>query len=155
VQNQREQAVALFQRAAELRPNDYRALGFLATAYKIGGDQDQAMAAARRCFERVEAAVKLHPDNAGALAFGAIALAEMGQTQQAEDWATRAIMIGPDDHLVQYNVACAQVMLGNADAAVTHLESAFAPADSAAGWQNGWRMTPTSIRCAAIRASRR
>ena len=138
VQNQREQAVALFQRAAELRPNDYRSLGFLATAYKITGDQDQAMAAARRCFERVEAAVKLHPDNAGALAFGAIALAEMGQTQQAEDWATRAIMIGPDDHLVQYNVACAQVMLGNADAAVTHLESAFAASPDFRRWLAEW-----------------
>ena len=138
VQNQREQAVALFQRAAELRPNDYRSLGFLATAYKITGDHDQAMAAARRCFERVEAAVKLHPDNAGALAFGAIALAEMGQTQQAEDWATRAIMIGPDDHLVQYNVACAQVMLGNADAAVTHLESAFAASPDFRRWLAEW-----------------
>ncbi len=138
LQNQSEQAVALFQRAAELRPNDYRSLGFLATAYKIIGDQDQAMAASRRCFERVEAAVKLHPDNAGALAFGAIALAELGQTQQAEDWATRAIMIGPDDHLVQYNVACAQVLLGNADAAVTHLESAFAASPDFRRWLAEW-----------------
>jgi adenylate cyclase len=138
VQGQREQAVALFQRAAELRPNDYRSLGFLATAYKIVGDQDQAMAAARRCFERVEAAVKLHPDNAGALAFGAIALAEMGRPQQAEDWATRALMIGPDDHLVQYNIACAQVLLGNHDAAIAHLESAFAASPDFRRWLAEW-----------------
>ena len=133
-----DRATELFARAAELRPNDFRSLGLLATQYKDLGRPDDAMAASRRCLERVEAEIRVHPDNAGALAFGAITLAELGQAALAEDWAARAIIIGPDDHLVQYNVACALVMLGRLDTAVDHLERAFAASPAFRFWLSAW-----------------
>ncbi|HEY7687795.1 MAG TPA: BTAD domain-containing putative transcriptional regulator, partial [Dongiaceae bacterium] len=133
-----DRATELFARAAELRPNDFRSVGLLATQYKDLNRPDDAMAASRRCLERVEAEIRQHPDNAGALAFGAITLAELGQASQAEDWAARAIIIGPDDHLVQYNVACALVMLGRLDTAVDHLERAFAASPAFRLWLSSW-----------------
>jgi adenylate cyclase len=136
--DQHEKAAALFQRAAELRPNDFRALGFLATSCRALGRLDEAQAAVRRCVERVEAAVQLHPDNAGALAFGAIAFAELGRREQAAEWAERAIMIGPDDHLAHYNVACAHLFLGNIETALTHLERALAASPSFRCWLANW-----------------
>ncbi len=67
------------ERAAELQPDDFRALGLAVNAYRSLGRRDDLLSAARRCLERVEAEVAVHPDNAGALAFGAAVLAELGE----------------------------------------------------------------------------
>jgi len=132
LQGRHEQAAALFKRAATLRPNEYRSLGLLAKSYKALGLQHELLAAARQCLERVEAEIEAHPDNAGALAFGSTVLAELGQRARAEDWAARAIMIGPDDYVVRYNAARTYALLGQPDAALDWLERAF---DSSAVWQ--------------------
>jgi len=132
LQERHEQAAALFKRAATLRPNEYRSLGLLAKSYKALGLQQEFMVAARQCLERVEAEIEAHPDNAGALAFGSTVLAETGQRVRAEDWAARAIMIGPDDYVVRYNAARAYALLGKPEAALDWLERAF---DSSAVWQ--------------------
>ena len=94
----------LVQRAAESRPTTIAPSAFW-RAYDHR-DQEQPWprrAAASSAGSRRQAASR----NAGARP-SRHRLAEMGQTQQVEDWATRAITIGPDDHLVQDNVACAR-----------------------------------------------
>ncbi|MGF1608766.1 MAG: LysR substrate-binding domain-containing protein [Kiloniellales bacterium] len=133
LQGRHQQAAALFKRAALLRPDDYRALGLLAKSYKALGCRQELAIAARQCLERVETEIEIHPDNAGALAFGSAILAELGQRERAEDWAARAIMIGPDDCVARYNVARTYAILGEHDVAVEWLERAFS---SSAVWQD-------------------
>ena len=120
-----EQAAELLERAAELNQNDYGALGLLDDCYRRLGRCDEARAAARRCLERVTAEVTAHPDNANALAFGAIIATELGEDARALDWAGRAIAIDPHDLVVNYNVACTYAGLGELERAVARLHHAI------------------------------
>ena len=125
-QGRRQQAAELFERAAALRSSDYRSLGLFAEECQALGREADSRAALRRCLERVEAEVEAHPDNAGALAFGSAVLADLGQSERAEDWALRAVMIGPaEDCMVRYNVARTFALLGKLDPALDALEQAF------------------------------
>jgi len=124
-QGRHAEAAALFARAAELRPYDFRSPGLYAWECKVLGRHEEFAAALRPCLARVEAEIKAHPDNADALAFGSSILVALGDATRAEDWAARAVMLGPGDHVVQYNVALTNAMLGKIDAALDRLELAF------------------------------
>jgi TolB-like protein/DNA-binding SARP family transcriptional activator/predicted Zn-dependent protease len=124
-QGRHAEAAALLERAAQLQPDDFRALGLAVNAYRSLGRRDDLQSAARRCLERVEAEVAVHPDNAGALAFGAAVLAELGEAGRAEAWAARAAMIDSIDSITNYNLACAFVRLGKLDEALARLEQVF------------------------------
>jgi TolB-like protein/predicted Zn-dependent protease len=125
-QGQYERAAALFERAAELQPNDFRALGLAVNAYRSLGRSDERRSAARRCLERVEAEIALQPDNAGALAFGAAMLAELGDAERADEWIARAGRIEKIDSIANYNLACACAVMGKHDAAIERLLQIFA-----------------------------
>ena len=71
------------------------------------------------------AEVTAHPDNANALAFGAIIATELGEDARALDWAGRAIAIDPNDLVVNYNVACTYAGLGELERAVARLHHAI------------------------------
>ena len=118
-------AARLFERAAELNSSDFRALGLVVDEYRALNRHDDAMAAARRCLDRLEFELAAQPDNACALAFGAIIQAEVGNAERAEEWASRAILIEPDDVVTSYNLACTYAALGKLDAAVDWLKRAF------------------------------
>lgn len=118
-------AARLFERAAELNSGDFRALGLAVDEYRALNRPDDAMAAARRCLDRLEFELAAQPDNACALAFGAIIQAEVGNAARAEEWANRAIVIEPDDVVTSYNLACTYAALGKLDAAVGWLKRAF------------------------------
>jgi pimeloyl-ACP methyl ester carboxylesterase/Flp pilus assembly protein TadD len=119
------ESAALFERAAELQPEDFRALGLAVNAYRSLGQHNDMLFAARRCLERVEAEIAVHPDNASALAFGAGMLVALGEQPKAESWADRAAQIAPIDSITNYNLACAYAALGDADAAMERLHQVF------------------------------
>ena len=120
-----EEAARLFERAALLNPDDFGALGLVVDIYKAQGRPENAVAAARRCLERLEVEVSAHPDNGCALAFGAIIQAEAGNESLAEEWATRAISIEPDNVVTNYNLACAFAALGKTEIAMDWLRRAI------------------------------
>lgn len=124
-QGRHEQAAHLLERAAVLNQNDYGALGLLDDCYRQLGRDEEAREAARRCLARVTAEVTAHPDNANALAFGAIMAAELGEDATAHDWAGRAIAIDPADLVVNYNVACTYAALGERERAMSRLQHAI------------------------------
>ncbi|MGH6927493.1 MAG: tetratricopeptide repeat protein, partial [Dongiaceae bacterium] len=124
-QGRHAEAARLFERAAELQPGDFRALGLAVNAYRSLGRRDDTLSAARRCLERAEAEIAVHPENAGALTFGAAMLAELGEKARAEAWAAGAARIDPLDSITNYNLACAYVGLGRFDAALTRLQQVF------------------------------
>jgi adenylate cyclase len=122
---QHEKAAALFERAAVLQPSDFRALGLAVNAYRSLGRNEESLAAARRCLERAEAELTMHPNNVGALAFGAAMLAQLGDRRRAEDWIERTGGIESIDSISNYNLACACAAIGKIDAAMERLHRVF------------------------------
>jgi TolB-like protein/Tfp pilus assembly protein PilF len=133
-----EQAIRLFERAAELQPKDFRALAFASMEYKKLGRLEAERSAMQRCLERVEAEVKVRPDNASALSIGACALAEFGRNEQAEAWAARAAIIDPDDCYMRYNIGCVYVRLGRLDTALDHFEHVLSKTTASVQWYLQW-----------------
>jgi tetratricopeptide (TPR) repeat protein len=69
--------------------------------------------------------VKAHPENADAWAFGSAILAHLEEPERAAVWASRALIMTPDDYLVLYNIARTDALLGEKRTALDHLEQAF------------------------------
>jgi tetratricopeptide (TPR) repeat protein len=118
--------VELFQRACELRPEDFQAPYHLAQTYSALGEQSKGGEAIRRALEVTERYLDLNPDDARALYFGASEFAQIGETDKAEEWVRRALAIDPDDSIVLYNVACVYARLGKSEEAIDSLERAVA-----------------------------
>src|SRR2546430_2181698 len=117
-----ERAATLFERAAENKPDDYQSLCLLIPTYRSLGRHTDSQNAARRGIERAERELTIHPENARPAYLGAAALATLGETDRAREWATRALAIDPDDVLTQYNVACVYSILGDLEEALDLLE---------------------------------
>ncbi|OCP15091.1 adenylate/guanylate cyclase domain-containing protein [Ensifer sp. LC163] len=119
-----EDAVTHFERAAQLLDTDYASPGFLSQSYRSLGRHEEAKSSARWELERIEREISLRPDNANAMMRGAIALAYLGEKERAQEWASRALTVEPDDDPIdQYNMACAFVYLNELDQAVDQLDS--------------------------------
>ena len=117
-----ERAAVLFQRAAEIKPDDYQSLCLLIQIYRSLGREKEKESAAKRGIERAERELILHPDNPRPAYLGAAALVTLGQTDRAREWLARTLAIDPDDVLTQYNAACIYARLGETDAAFDLLE---------------------------------
>ena len=117
-QGKLDDAARLFQRAADVKPDDYQALLVLTGVYRsLGREQDMRMAA-REGVVRAERELALHPDNPRPAYLGALGLAALGESDRARDWAERALAIDPEDHLVKYNVACFCSLIGDHERAI-------------------------------------
>lgn len=119
---QYEKALSLFRRASTLSPDDYRIWSNLGMVYVSLGLTDDAKEAARQGVLRVEKELKVHPDNATALCFGATMLAVIGEIERALSWASRAETFAGDNIAVQYNVGCFYAKLGKPEKAIDCLE---------------------------------
>jgi len=124
---QYDRAAALFGTAAELKSEDFRAPGLQAMSLQSLSRRSEMEAAARLSLARAEKVVAERPDDADALSFGAGLLALLGETGRMRDWAERAAIIEPDDHYMQYNLACAFAILGEQELALDRLEKAIGP----------------------------
>ena len=79
-----DRAAELFERAAEVRPADYKSLGLLQSVYELLGRKEAAARLARRCVERAERELQSRPDNAIAAMHAAMALASLGEKTRCE-----------------------------------------------------------------------
>jgi adenylate cyclase len=122
-QGKLDRAAALFERAAEIKPDDYQSLILLIQIYRsLGRDPDVIQSAARRGIERAERELALHPENPRPAYLGAAALLALGQDERSKEWLSRALAIDPDDLLTQYNVACVYSLMGEAEPSLDLLE---------------------------------
>jgi adenylate cyclase len=115
-------AAALFERAAEIRPDDYQVQCLLVAIYKSLGRAQDAKNAARKGVELAERELVLHPEDSRPAQLGSGALFELGETERAREWTSRAMAIDPDDLVAQYNAACSYSRLGDVDVALDLLE---------------------------------
>ena len=120
-------AAEMLGKAADLKHDDFRALGIQAMCFQSLGRKEDMINAARRSLARAEAAIAERPDDADALAFGAGLLAILGETERTKDWAERASIMEPDDFYLNYNLACAYAVLGETELALDRLEQVLSP----------------------------
>jgi serine/threonine protein kinase/Tfp pilus assembly protein PilF len=123
-QGKLEPAARWFEKAAEVRPEDFQALGLCSQIYTGLGRLKDAVHARRRCVERVEKHLELNPDDARALYFGAGGVGVMGDMKKATEWLERALAVEPEDSAVLYNVGCVYALIGEQDKALDCLEKA-------------------------------
>jgi adenylate cyclase len=121
-QGKLEHAANLFERAIEIKPDDYQVALLLPQIYHSLGLEADAVAAARKGVELAQNELMANPENARAAYLGAGGLASLGESARAKEWVSRALAIDPDDLLTQYNVACVYSKLGDLEPAFDLLE---------------------------------
>ena len=112
----------LFERAAEIKPDDYSSPCILVQFYNSLGRKEDAKEAARKGSKLAERHLTLHPDDAKAAELGAGSLIEIGEFDRAREWIARALAIEPDNPVTHYNAGCAYAMLGDIDKSFELLE---------------------------------
>jgi adenylate cyclase len=127
-------AAALFERAADVRPEDYQALLLAVQVYRTLGRKDAERSAAERGFERARRTLELNPADVRALYMGASALHIVGRSSEARDWGERALALEPDEPSVLYNVGCMYALEGEHDRAMDLLERAVLPGMANGVW---------------------
>ncbi len=116
-QGKLEQTARHWERAAEIKPEDYQTLILLNQVYASLGREQDAVRCARKGVERAEREFARNPENPRPAYFMATALAKLGEDARAEQWAKTALAIAPDDYLTLYNIACYYSVGGRPDAA--------------------------------------
>ncbi|MDF2810627.1 MAG: adenylate cyclase [Microvirga sp.] len=117
-QGKLEEAARLFQRAADITPDDYQALLVLTGVQRSLGREQEMQTAAREGVARAERELTLHPGNPRPAYLGAVGLAVLGELDRAKEWAEHALTIDPDDSLAKYNVACFCSLVGEHERAI-------------------------------------
>jgi adenylate cyclase len=106
-----------WERAAEVKPEDYQTLILLNQVYTSLDREADAVRCAARGVERAEREFARNPENPRPAYFMATALAKLKETKRAEQWAKTALAIAPDDYLTLYNIACYYSVGGRRDEA--------------------------------------
>lgn len=122
MQRRYDDAIRHFERAAALAPTDYNAAATAIQCYQGKGDAQAALEACRRALARIERIVAAEPDHSGAIGHGAGILALLGDRERANEWASRASLLEPDNIQLQANLVCAWAISGDAEAALDALE---------------------------------
>jgi adenylate cyclase len=128
-QRRLEDAARYLEKATQVMPSDYHGLGML-FAYYCGQRDGEAMhRTAHRMIEQIERVLETDPDNGAALAFGAGALASLGNVDRARDWTERCLLVDPDNMQMRYNLAWGlNKILGDPEAAIEMLRPVMAKA---------------------------
>ena len=118
-QGRLNEAMAQFERAAQLMDTDYRSSGMMMSCARGLGDAEQTRRGALMAVERAERALAEDRSNGNALGWGAVAFGELGETERSKEWARRAMLVDPDNLILRFNLAClASRSLGDNDTAL-------------------------------------
>jgi adenylate cyclase len=119
---QKDVAAHLFRRATAMRPNDIYAPLILMGIERGLKQIEKSRATARLVLGRAELELEQQPENGLAAYAAAHALATLGDGERAMRFAAHALALEPNDHPVQYNVACTYSLLGELEQALDVLE---------------------------------
>jgi TolB-like protein/Flp pilus assembly protein TadD len=118
-----ERAVKLFERASQVRPEDYQSVLLQAQLWHSLGVPKREQEAARRGIERARVVLELNPDDNRAYNLGAFALLRLGEKEEAEEWLKASVARAPMDSIVHYNAACFYSLAGNVEKSLECLEN--------------------------------
>jgi len=120
-----KRAVKLFERASQVRPEDYQSVLLQSQLWHSLGDSKREMETARRGIERARVVLELNPDDNRAYNMGAFALLRLGERDEAEKWMKISLENAPMDSIVHYNAACFHALAGNIEESLDCLENCF------------------------------
>ncbi|HEY1335098.1 MAG TPA: protein kinase, partial [Myxococcaceae bacterium] len=120
-----ELAAEMFQRAAELRPEDFQCCAIAEVPLNRLGRFEEAARSRAEALRRIERHLELAPRDPRALILGAIILVADGPRERGFDWAARALAEAPDDPATLINAACMYARAGLKDEALKTLEKSF------------------------------
>jgi TolB-like protein/Flp pilus assembly protein TadD len=122
-EGQLDKAAGLFERAMELRPEDYQSALLLQQIYHSLGDEKREYEMAVAGLHRARAVLELKPDDNRALNMGSFALARLGQKEEAMEWMEASLRNAPKDPVVNYNSVCFYALNGETEKALDCLEN--------------------------------
>jgi adenylate cyclase len=105
-QRRLDEAIRYYEKSMSLMEADLNSGSMLLTCYTAARNLEAALRVARVTLSRTEKTLAQDPNNGTAMAYGAIALAALGETERAKDWMDRALLIDPDNMNARYNFAC-------------------------------------------------
>ena len=120
-QGKYREATAAFTSAGLIRPDDVVAASLKSTSLKAYGSEDEMREAAKHSLEVSDRYLALNPDDALALSRTANDLIYLGRTEEGLARAERALAMNPN--VCRYNVACANMLVGNTERALELLET--------------------------------
>jgi adenylate cyclase len=122
----RDDAIRWFEKATALTESNVGLPGMLMSLYSATGDSAGARRTARITLERAEKVIAQDRNNGHAMAFGASALAQLGEKERAREWMDRALLVDPDNQLMRYNFGCMMSRaLGDTEGAIEMLGPVF------------------------------
>ena len=125
VQGKMEKAAKLFEEACRVRPGDYQAKSFLASAYEALGYEAKAENAYRESLVLLQKHLEHNPDDARALYLGANTLVKLGEREEGLKWAEKSLAIESNNPLLIYNLACIFSLVGEIEKAIDYFEQAI------------------------------
>jgi adenylate cyclase len=140
-QRRLDEAIRYYEKSMSLMETDLNSCAMLTSCYTAVGNSQAARRVAQITLSRCEKTLDRDPNNGTAMAYGANALATMGEAERAKDWISRALLIDPDNMIARYNFACAlATRLKDPDAALELLGPFFETA--ATGFLNHAKADP-------------
>lgn len=121
-QGMNEASVQAYLRAADIRIDDYQALGLAQVACRAMGDEVWRREIAERALPIFARSRRLRPDDPRAAYFEASAHTVLGDHETAARCLEHAISLGPHDPSILYNAACVYSLMGKAEEALSCLE---------------------------------
>ncbi len=121
-----QEAMDLFRKVIELNPDFYAAYGDVSLCLDRLGRKQEADEWFRNSVTMFNRYLSLHPDDARAHIFFAIALVRLKRIDEAKTEASRALELSPNDPLMAYNAACFYAEVGDKPLAIQSLKSAIA-----------------------------
>ena len=118
------EAAQHFEDASRVRPEDFQAPSLLATVYDALDEPGKATATRHQAVAIIRRHLELYPADVRALYLGAIGLRQLGEAEEAREWADKAFQGGQDDPSVYYNVGCFYAVGGDVEKALDCLEQA-------------------------------
>ena len=112
----------MMRKAAEVRSEDYQALGIVAMILRKLGRHEEAKQVAFESLNRIERWLDINPRDPRALYLGGLRQVELGSGEKGRPWVERALAIAPDDAFALYNAACFYSLLGEPERALDLLE---------------------------------
>jgi len=119
------EAVAAYQQAIALQPNEPTTHRNLGDAYMRVPDRAKARASYQQAIALIEGELKVNPRSAPRLALEAVCRAKLGQIADARRLAESAVQLSPKSGESQYQRAVVETFAGNLDEAERALTSAI------------------------------
>ena len=124
-QGKLDQAVALLEQAATVRPESIDALSMLGGIYRRQKREQLQKETFEKCLDAAQNHLEFYPSDIRPLLLGATALIELGETERGLEWTRRALTLDSQDPNVLYNAACAFSISGELGEAITCLEKSL------------------------------